>query len=204
MNSWTPSEDLVLDLRHVLAHAPRTTPDDRFEAWAWRALLDEDGPALLTRDATPSHVTASGIVLSPGLDRTCLVLHHRLKAWVQPGGHLEDGDRTIAAAAAREVLEETGLRVEPYPEPVLLSRHRAPCRPGLVDWHLDVQFAATVPEDSPRTSAESLDAAWFDVDDLPEPRAWGVRENVLRAVRTCQVMRARDVDRRSDQPQPAE
>jgi 8-oxo-dGTP pyrophosphatase MutT (NUDIX family) len=80
------------------------------------------------------------------------------------------------------VAEETGLVVQCLPDPVLLSRHPAPCRPGLVDWHLDVQFAATLAEEPPRVSLESLDVAWFDVDDLPQPMAGGARHSIERAV----------------------
>src|SRR5512144_2202810 len=149
---WSPSDDLVLDLRHLLAHAPRTTAEARFEAWAWRALLDEDGPALLTRHARPSHVTASAVVLSPDARQTCLVLHGRIGRWVQPGGHLEPGDRTLALAAAREVEEETGLVGQVLPEIARLSRHVAPCAPD-VDWHLDVQFVV-VAEPVPPTVSE--------------------------------------------------
>ena len=181
---WTPDEALVADVRHALARAPRETPEDRFEAWAWRALLDEDGPRLLTRHAAPSHVTASGIVLSPDGQRTCLVLHARMRRWVQPGGHLEPGDGSVAAAATREVLEETGLRGEAYPAPVALSRHRAPCRPDVVDWHLDVQYLVVVDVLPPVVSTESLDVAWWPVDDLPADLAPGAAEHVRRAGRT--------------------
>jgi 8-oxo-dGTP pyrophosphatase MutT (NUDIX family) len=181
--SWLPGEELVADVRHAIAVAPRETPEDRFEAWAWRALLDGDGPALLTRQAAPSHVTASAIVLTPDARRTCLVLHGRMKLWVQPGGHLEQGDRTVRDAAAREVTEETGLSGEVIPGPIVLSRHRAPCRPGIVDWHLDVQFALLTPPAAPTVSDESHDVAWFDVDGLPAELAAGVAQNVARAVR---------------------
>ena len=180
---WEPDEDLVADVRHTLALAPRETPEDRFEAWAWRALLDEDGPGLLTRHAAPSHLTASAIVLTPDAARTCLVLHHRIGRWVQPGGHLEDGDRTVRAAAAREVAEETGLLGDVQAAPVALSRHRAPCRPGVVDWHLDVQLVLVAPPQPPVVSAESRDVAWFAVTELPDLIAPGVADNVARAVR---------------------
>jgi 8-oxo-dGTP pyrophosphatase MutT (NUDIX family) len=180
-SEWSPAEELVLDLRHTLAHAPRHTPDGRFEAWAWRALLDEDGPALLTRHARPSHVTASAIVLSPDARRTCLVLHRRIGLWCQPGGHLESVDHTMAAAAAREVAEETGLSGQILPELACLSRHYAPCAPE-VDWHLDVQFVLLAAADRPAVSAESCDVRWWDVDALPPDLALGVADSVARAV----------------------
>ena len=94
---WTPSPTLVASLREALALAPRDTATDRFEAWAWTRLLEEHGPNLLTRHCAPGHVTASAIVLSADLRRTCLVLHNKIKLWVQPGGHLEAGDATLDA-----------------------------------------------------------------------------------------------------------
>jgi 8-oxo-dGTP pyrophosphatase MutT (NUDIX family) len=185
--SWVPREGLVADLRHAIARAPRNTPEQRFEAWAWRALLDEHGVALLTRHAAPSHVTASAVVLSPDAALTCLVLHGRLGVWVQPGGHLEPEDMTLPLAAAREVEEETGLTGEILPEVVALSRHRAPCRPGVVDWHLDVQHALVVadrPEPGPMRylSSESLQVAWWPVQALPDAVAPGLVDVVTRAV----------------------
>jgi 8-oxo-dGTP pyrophosphatase MutT (NUDIX family) len=179
--SWTPPDELVLDVRHTLAHAPRHTPDDRFEAWAWRALLDEDGPALLTRHARPSHVTASAIVLSPDGLSTCLVLHARMGLWVQPGGHLEPGDTSLATAAAREVREETGLTGRMLPAIACLSRHPAPCSPD-VDWHLDVQCVLVTEPALPQVSAESTDVRWWVVDALPADLAPGVPAAVRRAV----------------------
>lgn len=179
---WEPPDALVADVRHALLHAPRTTPEDRFEAWAWRALLDEDGAALLTRRAVPSHVTASAIVLTPDGLRTCLVLHRRIGLWVQPGGHLEEGDASLAAAAAREVAEETGLAGQVLARVAALSRHHAPCRPE-VDWHLDVQHVLVAAQAAPVVSEESRDVRWWDVAALPDDLAPGVAENVARAVR---------------------
>lgn len=180
-NGWAPPEELVLDLRHLLAHAPRATPQDRFEAWAWRALLDEEGPGLLTRRSRPSHVTASAVVITPDARQTCLVLHHRIRLWVQPGGHLEPGDLTVGGAALRELAEETGLHGVLQPQLAGLSRHHAPCRPD-VDWHLDVQFVVVASRRRPVVSDESLDVRWWDVDSLPEDLAAGVADSVQRAV----------------------
>ncbi len=190
MTVWTPSTALVDDVRHALAHAPRDTPEARFEAWAWRAMLDEEGSALLTKPAAPAHLTASAIVLSSDLSRTVLVLHGRMRRWVQPGGHLEPGDVTASGAAAREVAEETGLTVAVQPVPVILSRHPAPCRPGVVDWHLDLQYVAVVEDlQALQLSDESLDLSWFGVNDLPGDIAPGLDASIAAAVAAVQESR---------------
>lgn len=179
---WAPSSGLVDDLHAVLSRAPRQTPEDRFEAWAWAALVDSAGPEFLTRRARPGHLTASAIVLSPDARRTCLVLHGKFGFWVQPGGHLEPGDLTIGGAAAREVREETGLTGHLREEIVVLSRHRAPCRPDN-DWHFDVQFVLVSSSERPTVSEESRDVRWWEVDDLPADLADGVVPGLERARR---------------------
>src|SRR4051812_32891646 len=67
------------------------------------ALLRDDGPP--GRD----QLAAIAWVLTP--DRTRLLLvDHRTYGWSCPGGHVERGE-SPAAAAARELAEETGLRL---------------------------------------------------------------------------------------------
>ena len=57
----------------------------------------------------PGHFTASSFILSPD-GRSVLLIHHRkLGRWLQPGGHVEEGDADVVAASRREALEETGL-----------------------------------------------------------------------------------------------
>ena len=57
----------------------------------------------------PGHITASALVLDHTGTETLLTLHPRLGRWVQLGGHCEDGDADIAAAALREAGEESGI-----------------------------------------------------------------------------------------------
>lgn len=142
-------------------------------------------PDGLWRSCVPAHITAGGIVVNPAVSATLLVLHGRIGQWVQPGGHCEPGDVSLSAAAAREVREETGLaELSIGPAPLVLSRHRAPCATG-ADWHLDVQYAVTVPDAAiPTVSDESHDVRWFAVDALPDNLADGVADSVAAAVST--------------------
>jgi 8-oxo-dGTP pyrophosphatase MutT (NUDIX family) len=38
--------------------------------------------------------------------------HHRLQRWLLPGGHVEETDISLAAAAAREAVEETLVQID--------------------------------------------------------------------------------------------
>lgn len=67
-------------------------------------------PEALSRSSySPGHFTASGFVLNSARDSLLLIRHKKLGLWLQPGGHIEEGDADFLAAVRREVREETGL-----------------------------------------------------------------------------------------------
>jgi 8-oxo-dGTP pyrophosphatase MutT (NUDIX family) len=143
-------------------------PDEHQERLrrAFLARLDE-GPEALRREGRPSHLTASALVLDASRTSVLLVLHTKTGLWLQPGGHVEDGDASLAAAALREAVEETGIADLELLDarPVHLERHPAPCG---AEHHLDVRFAVGARGRAlPVASDESLDAAWFGLDALP-------------------------------------
>lgn len=123
------------------------------------------------RSCFPDHLTAGTVVLSHDGRAVLLNLHRKARSWFAFGGHLEDGDQTLAAAARREAHEESGFTDLRFnPEPVHLDLHTV----GFCDArgevrHLDVRYAAVAPEGAEHAvSEESLDVRWWPLDGLPE------------------------------------
>ena len=82
---------------------------------AQRALRDryvahlEQHPDGMARTCLPDHLTASTLVFSADGTRVLLTLHAKSGRWFQFGGHPEAQDQTLADAALREAVEESGL-----------------------------------------------------------------------------------------------
>lgn len=156
---------LRADAFEVLHAAPPSAVRDAFESHltAYDDALWRDGP--------PEHFTASAVVFSADGSNVLLVLHKKAKLWLQPGGHFEPGDRTVAGAALREATEESGidgLRV--LPDALFLHRHELPATFGRCSAHWDLRVAIAAPQDAAITvSDESDDVRWWPANALPEP-----------------------------------
>jgi 8-oxo-dGTP pyrophosphatase MutT (NUDIX family) len=173
LTRWQPPDETQARLRsHYLVHLQ----------------ANADG---LWRGCSPDHVTASAVLLSADASRVLLTLHGKLRRWLQLGGHCEPGDATLADAALRESVEESGidgLRLDSTP--VLLSRHEVPCGPVRPAHHLDVQYVAEVPEGAVSVaSAESEQLGWFAPDDLPANTDDSVRALVTHALARVRTVR---------------
>ena len=135
------------------------------------------------RSCEPGHITASALVVDPARRTVLLTLHRRLGIWLQLGGHCEPGDDSVRAAALREASEESGIAgLAIDPEPIDLDVHPLTCSLGVPTRHLDIRFLVFAPAGAqPVISAESLDLAWFGLDELPMPLGESVAELVDRA-----------------------
>jgi 8-oxo-dGTP pyrophosphatase MutT (NUDIX family) len=79
-------------------------------------------PAPFSRNQfTPGHITCTALVRHPENGSVLFMHHHRLGRWLLPGGHVEPDDASLAAAAAREALEETFVRLDEKVAPVLVG-----------------------------------------------------------------------------------
>jgi 8-oxo-dGTP pyrophosphatase MutT (NUDIX family) len=138
----------------------------------------------LSRSCLPAHLTASVLVLDPTASRVLLTLHRKGGFWGQLGGHCEESDPTLAEAALREGIEESGvpgLRLV-GDGPVDLDRHVLSSGFGACGEHLDVRYVAVAPDGAePVVSDESHDVAWFPVSDLPATAVADIGRLVDRA-----------------------
>jgi 8-oxo-dGTP pyrophosphatase MutT (NUDIX family) len=160
-------------------------PDEREDAMRREFLsVLTEGADATSRTRAAGHLTTSVLVVDPHDRRMLLLLHRLVGLWLPMGGHCEAVDTTLAAAALREAIEESGIAaLTLMPGPVAVDRHPVPCRPTGNSVHLDVAYVAvTEPGAVERVSAESLDLQWFPLDGpAPEPTDDAVRRLVERA-----------------------
>ncbi len=144
------------------------TPVDQREAQSLGATL-----ARLAAPGDPysrmndGHLTASAFVVS---SRGIILHRHRLLGiWIQPGGHVDDGEGP-EDAALRETLEETGLIARHF-DPVELFHvdvHPGPAGHRGPEGHLhyDLRYAlAAPPLDPSPPEGESPEVEWFAFED---------------------------------------
>lgn len=130
------------------------------------------------RECMPGHVTASALVVDHTGTLALLTLHPRFGRWLQLGGHCEDTDSDIVAAALREASEESGiagLRMDP--DIAAVHVHPVTCSLGVPTRHLDLQFIAHAPSGAEIVcSDESLDLRWWPLEALPGDTDFGLAQ----------------------------
>jgi 8-oxo-dGTP pyrophosphatase MutT (NUDIX family) len=151
----------------ALERHAREVPESGPVVVSMLALLDSAGDPFSRQRVEPGHFTASAFVLCPERRRVLLIHHQKLGRWLQPGGHVEPADVDLLAAAQREVVEETGVRlaarlgsgifdvdVHPIPVTAKIGAHR----------HFDVRYAFLAASLDVQGSAEVLGVRWVELE----------------------------------------
>jgi 8-oxo-dGTP pyrophosphatase MutT (NUDIX family) len=126
------------------------------------------GAPLALRTTAPGHLTASAVVVHADRSRILVLMHTKLRRWLQPGGHA-DGDHELAGVALREATEETGITGLSVFVPALsVDVHVVDHGDALgAHLHLDVQFmVAAPPAATARGNHESTELRWVTVEEL--------------------------------------
>ncbi|QGK71300.1 NUDIX domain-containing protein [Allosaccharopolyspora coralli] len=162
------STDLHVDAVSTLERWQPADPQQEALRHAFRTLLDARQDACL-RECAPGHLTASAVLVDHAGEHLMLTLHPRVGRWLQLGGHCEQEDTSLRAAALREATEESGIDgLVADPEPVHLDVHPITCSLGVPTRHFDVRFVVRAPEGAlPVRSDESLDLRWWPLGALP-------------------------------------
>ena len=131
----------------------------------------------------PGHFTASAFIVSPDRTAVLLILHAKLKRWLQPGGHVAEEDTDVLEASRREVAEEVGLTDLPLAQPGIFDLDVHPIPPLKQEpahSHFDVRFAFSAPSLNFQAGSDARAARWVKLSDVSEVES---DESVLRALR---------------------
>lgn len=167
------SNDLSMIKRNIELHVKVLMMNDGTYREAGLRILEllgsHENP--MSRNCLDGHITCSGFVVNQDFSKAVLVHHNKLQRWLQPFGHM-DPNEYPGQAAAREVLEETGLTdIMIWPPGLIdIDIHKIPeneikREPEHLHYDLRYLFVANDESLSPDLN-EVSNAVWLTLDKI--------------------------------------
>ncbi|WP_152657025.1 NUDIX hydrolase [Oceanobacillus sp. CFH 90083] len=143
--------------------------------------LQENNTDIFSRNSLPGHITASAIIVKrSNPDYMLMIFHQNLKKWLQPGGHVDPGERPIESAV-RELKEETGMdgKVDAVDSliPLDIDIHGIPANYKKEEGdhqHYDFRYIVTVDTELIPENIENNRVAWINIKNIDNPNLEGV------------------------------
>ncbi|MEV7843420.1 nucleotide triphosphate diphosphatase NUDT15 [Streptomyces cyaneofuscatus] len=124
------------------------------------------GPSRNSRPPTAQAALGVGVIVEDGQGRVLLGRHHS-GTWELPGGKVDPTHESVAAAAARELREETGLAVEESAVDVFAMLHDVIGGINRISMAALVRLHSGIPE---VTEPHLISAwRWTAPEELPTP-----------------------------------
>lgn len=133
--------------------------------------IEHFGDNVLLRDNEIAHITSSGFIMNPTLDKVLLIHHNIRNVWSWTGGHA-DGDSDLLYVAIKEAKEETGvLDITPLTDKLAsidiltVEDHMKHGNYVNVHLHLSVAYILIADEHSPVKICPDENSAveWFSI-----------------------------------------
>lgn len=152
------------------------TPEEAEAKEQLLSLIRQFGNEMLERNCEAGHITCSGWILSPGLDKALMAYHLIYQSVGWTGGHA-DGEADLQGVALREAREETSVKeIIPFSRRIL-SIDILPVPPHVkrgqqvpAHLHYNVTYGFLAPEGQALADKpdENRDVRWLPVEAIAE------------------------------------